>query len=103
VSAARRRAARGLRLDAGDDQLVGPEDARGRVVGAQGDPEHLEHGPVEPPAGGQILHHQLDVIDEAPSSTGKIASDRLSPRCQPSAVGRITAGKRRQSGNKMWS
>ena len=57
-------AERGLAVLARDEQLVVPE---GVVVelATQRDAERAEGGVVEAPAGSEVFHHELHMIDEA--------------------------------------
>jgi hypothetical protein len=55
----------GLALGRGDEEFVGPEVV---VTGAgHRHLQHLEHGFVKGPAGGEVLHDQLDVVDQPAS------------------------------------
>ncbi|MNT74011.1 hypothetical protein D3C72_2127790 [compost metagenome] len=56
-------ALRGLAVRRGNEQFVGPETS---VSGAaHRHLQRIEHRLIEPLAGGQIAHDQLDVIDQA--------------------------------------
>ena len=52
-----------LAVGSGDEQLVGPEVVVG--LAAYRHAQHVEHGAVESPAGLQVAHDQLDVVDQA--------------------------------------
>jgi hypothetical protein len=59
---ARQLAGRRLAVSGGDEQFVGPEITV--ALAAQRHAQNLEHRLVEAAGGGQILHHQLDVVDQ---------------------------------------
>ncbi len=56
---------RGDAVGGGDKQLVRPEVVLGRT--AHGHVRCVEHGRVEPAAGGEVAHDELDVVDQPAS------------------------------------
>ncbi|MNL77948.1 hypothetical protein D3C87_2042350 [compost metagenome] len=50
-------------VETGDEEFVGPEIIL--RLAADRNAQHLEHCPVKPPAGRQVLHDEPDMVDQA--------------------------------------